>query len=63
MADSVALPLEKQFMAIPGLRLVSSNNTLGSTSIVLQFQIDKDMLTAAQDVQEAITAAPSLSSD
>src|SRR5271167_2027732 len=57
MANSVALPLEKQFMAIPGLRLVSSNNTLGSTSIVLQFEIDKDMLTAAQEVQEAITAA------
>ncbi len=57
MANSVALPLEKQFMAIPGLRLASSNNTLGSTSIVLQFEIDKDMLTAAQDVQEALTAA------
>lgn len=57
MANSVALPLEKQFMAIPGLRIVSSNNTLGNTSIVLTFDIDKDMLTAAQDVQEAITAA------
>lgn len=57
MAQSVALPLEKQFMAIPGLRLVSSNNTLGMSNIVLQFQINKDMLTAAQDVQEAITAA------
>ncbi len=57
MANSVALPLEKQFMAIPDLRLVSSNNTLGSTSIVLQFEVDKDMLTAAQEVQEAITSA------
>lgn len=57
MADAVALPLEKQLMAIPGLRLISSNSTLGSTSIVLQFEIDKDMETAAQDVQEAITAA------
>jgi len=57
MADSVALPLEKQFMAIPGLRLVSSNSTLGNTSIILQFDIDKDIITAAQDVQEAITAA------
>ncbi len=57
MADSVALPLEKQFMGIPGLRLVSSNNTLGSTSISLQFEITKDMVTAAQDVQEAVTAA------
>lgn len=57
MANSVALPLEKQFMAIPGLRIVSSNNTLGSSSIVLQFDINKDMLTSAQDVQEAVTAA------
>ena len=57
MANSVALPLEKQFMAIPGLRIVSSNNTLGSTSIVLQFEIDKDMVMAAQDVQEAVSAA------
>ena len=46
MASSVALPLEKQFMAIPGLRIVSSNNTLGNTSIVLEFGIDKDMLEA-----------------
>jgi len=57
MANSVALPLEKQLMAIPGLRLVSSNNTLGATSIVLQFDVDKDMFTAAQEVQEAVTAA------
>lgn len=61
MANAVALPLEKQFMAIPGLRLVSSNNILGNTSIVLQFEIDKDMEAAAQDVQEAIsTAIPNL---
>ncbi len=57
MANAIALPLEKQLMAIPGIRLVSSNNTLGSSSIILQFQIDKDMLTAAQDVQEAVTSA------
>ncbi len=57
MANSVALPLEKQFMAIPGLRIVSSNNTLGNSSIVLQFEIDKDILTAAQDVQEAVSTA------
>lgn len=57
MANRVALPLEKQFMAIEGMRLVSSNNTLGNTSIVLQFEIGKDSTTAAQDVQQAITAA------
>lgn len=61
MAKAVALPLEKQFMAIPGVKFVSSNNTLGSTSIVLQFDIDKDMTIAAQDVQSAIiTAQPTL---
>src|ERR1700722_2452589 len=57
MANSVALPLEKQFMAIPGLRIVSSNSVLGNTSIVLQFDIDKDIETAAQDVQEAVSTA------
>ncbi len=57
MASAISLPLEKQFMTIPGLRLVSSSNTLGVTTIVLQFEIQKDSLTAAQDVQEAITAA------
>lgn len=57
MANSVALPLEKQLMAIPGLRIVSSSNTLSNTNITLQFDIDKDMETATQNVQEAITAA------
>ena len=61
MAHAVALPLEKQFMAIPGIKLVSSNNTLGSSSIVLQFDISKNMIEAAQDVQSAIiTATPAL---
>jgi hydrophobic/amphiphilic exporter-1 (mainly G- bacteria), HAE1 family len=57
MAHAVALPLEKQFMAVPGVKLVSSNNTLGSSSIVLQFDINKDITEAAQDVQSAIIAA------
>lgn len=57
MANSVALPLEKQFMAIPGLRIVSSNSTLGNTSIVLQFNIDKNIEIASQDVQEAVSTA------
>lgn len=61
MAQAVALPLEKQFMAIPGVKLVSSNNILGSSDIVLQFDIGKDMMVAAQDVQSAIiTAQPTL---
>jgi HAE1 family hydrophobic/amphiphilic exporter-1 len=57
MAHAVALPLEKQFMAIPGVKLVSSNNTLGASSIVLQFDISKNMSEAAQDTQSAIIAA------
>lgn len=61
MAHAIALPLEKQFMAIPGATLVSSNNTLGSSSIVIQFNINKSMTEAAQDVQSAIiTATPNL---
>ncbi len=61
MAHAVALPLEKQFMAIPGVQLVSSNNTLGSSSIVLQFGVGQSMTEAAQNVQSAIiTATPTL---
>lgn len=61
IARSIAVPLEKQFMAIPGVKLVSSSNTLGNSSIVLQFNITKDMTEAAQDVQAAIiTATPQL---
>ena len=61
MAHAIALPLEKQLMAIPGATLVSSNNTLGSSSIVIQFDINKSMTEAAQDVQSAIiTATPQL---
>lgn len=61
MAHAVALPLEKQLMAIPGTALVSSNNTLGSSTIVVQFDINKSMTEAAQDVQSAIiTATPNL---
>src|ERR1700722_8916459 len=61
MAHAIALPLEKQFMAIPRATLVSSNNTLGNSSIVIQFDINKNMTEAAQDVQSAIiTATPNL---
>ena len=51
MAHAIALPLEKQLMAIPGATLISSNNTLGNSSIVVQFNINKNMTEAAQDVQ------------
>ena len=57
MANTVATPLEKQFMAIPGIKDVTSSNSLGFTSIVLEFQIDRDIDLAAVDVEAAIVAA------
>jgi HAE1 family hydrophobic/amphiphilic exporter-1 len=55
MASSVATPLEKQFSAIAGISSISSTNGLGSTSITLQFDLDRDIDAAAQDVQVAIS--------
>jgi|LakMenEpi03Aug12_release.lakeMendotaPanAssembly.Ray.scaffolds.fasta_scaffold31789_3 HAE1 family hydrophobic/amphiphilic exporter-1 len=61
MANTVATPLEKQFMTIPGIKYVTSTNTLGSTTIVLEFDIDRDIDLAAVDVEAAIvTAKPQL---
>jgi HAE1 family hydrophobic/amphiphilic exporter-1 len=57
MATSVALPLEKQFSTIPGLALISSSNTLGSTSLTLEFDEDRDIDAAAVDVQAALLRA------
>ncbi len=57
MANNVATPLERQFMQIPGLELVTSNNTQGHSSFVLQFDLDKSLDGAATDVQAAITRA------
>ena len=54
MAASVATPLEKQFATISGITSISSTNTLGSTQITLQFNLDRDIDAAAQDVQGAI---------
>ena len=54
MAASVATPLEKQFSTIAGLDAMTSNSTLGSTNITLQFGLDRDIDAAAQDVQAAI---------
>jgi len=47
MAASVATPLEKQFSTIEGLVTISSTNTLGSTSITLEFSSDRDIDAAA----------------
>ena len=57
MANNVATPLERQFMQIPGLELVTSNNTQGHSSFVLQFDLSKSLDGAATDVQAAITRA------
>lgn len=64
MANTVASPLETEFMTIPGIETVTSSNTLGSTTIVLEFEITKSMDSAAQDVEAAISrATPRLPSD
>jgi multidrug efflux pump subunit AcrB len=57
MAATVAQPLERQFAQISGLTDITSTSTLGATSIVLQFDLDRNVDAAAQDVQAAITAA------
>jgi HAE1 family hydrophobic/amphiphilic exporter-1 len=57
MAASVATPLERQFSTIPALDSMTSSSARGSTSITLQFALDRDLDAAAQDVQSAIAAA------
>src|SRR5580658_5524099 len=50
MAATVATPLEKAFSAIAGINEITSTSSLGSTSITLQFDLDRDIDAAAQDV-------------
>jgi hydrophobe/amphiphile efflux-1 (HAE1) family protein len=57
MASSVAAPLERQFGQIAGVTQMTSTSTLGATTIVLQFDLNRNIDGAAQDVQAAITAA------
>ena len=57
MAATVAAPLERQFGQIAGVTQMTSTSTLGSTSITLQFELNRNVDAAAQDVQAAITAA------
>ncbi|MEY4463137.1 MAG: hypothetical protein RLZZ81_108 [Pseudomonadota bacterium] len=57
MASSVALPLEKQFSTISDIDSMSSVNSNGTTQITLQFNLDRDIDAAAQDVQAAISSA------
>ena len=54
MASAVATVLEKQFSTIPGLDVMTSSSSQGSTNITLQFTLDRDIDAAAQDVQAAI---------
>jgi HAE1 family hydrophobic/amphiphilic exporter-1 len=55
MASAVATPLEKQFSTIAGVDQMTSSSSLGSTSITLQFTLDRNIDAAAQDVQAAIS--------
>ncbi|HMO30212.1 multidrug efflux RND transporter permease subunit [Enterovirga sp.] len=57
MASAVAQPLETQFAQIAGVAQMTSTSTLGSTAIVIQFDLDRNIDAAANDVQAAINAA------
>ncbi len=57
MAAAVATPLERQFSTIPGLDNMTSSSKLGSTSVTLQFALNRNIDAAAQDVQSAVSAA------
>ena len=57
MAASVALPLEKEFSTIDGIKVISSTNFLGSTSVTLEFNNNRDIDKAAVDVQAALLRA------
>jgi HAE1 family hydrophobic/amphiphilic exporter-1 len=54
MASAVATPLEKQFSTIAGIDNMTSSSVLGATSITIQFNLDRDIDAAAQDVQAMI---------
>src|SRR5438093_300375 len=57
MASAVATPLERQFGRIAGVTQMTSSSGLGSTNIVLQFDLNRSIDAAARDVQAAINAA------
>src|ERR1700720_1424580 len=57
MANNIATPLEKQFLQIPGLDIITSNSTQSNTSLTLQFVLSKSITDAATDVQAAIQRA------
>jgi HAE1 family hydrophobic/amphiphilic exporter-1 len=57
MASAVATPLESQFSTIPGVASMTSQSSSGSTTVTIQFDLDRDIDGAAEDVQAAIQAA------
>src|SRR5690348_9523116 len=57
MANNIATPLEKQFLQIPGLDIITSSSTQANTSLTLQFVLSKSITDAATDVQAAIQRA------
>src|SRR6266403_4156876 len=57
MANNIATPLEKQFLQIPGLDIITSQSTQSNTSFTLQFVLSKSITDAATDVQAAIQRA------
>src|SRR5438270_3013226 len=57
MANNIATPLEKQFLQIPGLDIITSASTQSNTSLTLQFNLSKSITDAATDVQAAIQRA------
>ncbi len=59
MASAVATPLERQFGRIAGLSQMTSSSSLGASSVVLQFDLSRNIDAAARDVQAAINAAQS----
>src|SRR6516225_8550613 len=60
MASAVATPLENQFSTIAGLESMTSVNSLGSTQVTLEFDLNRSLDGAAVDVQAAITQASKL---
>jgi hydrophobe/amphiphile efflux-1 (HAE1) family protein len=57
MAATVATPLESEFSTIPGVESMTSSSTVGSTNVTLQFDLNRSVDAAAQDVQAAISRA------
>lgn len=57
VASSIAQPLETQFAQIPGVTQMTSSSSLNTASITIQFDLDRDIDAAANDVQSAINAA------